>query len=106
MLVILASIIQLNQHEAAQCLQQIVGATGNTDLYGFEYVLLREDGTLAVAHSLRLEVLTDGANVHQAFLEKLMRNDEVPRGTHGQQPLTVGRFHDTMGECLIIVTFE
>jgi len=87
-------------------LQEVIRTAGDAHLDGLEDVVLGEDGSLAVADGARLQVFADAANIDQATLEQLMRDDEIPGRTRGEQTLAILGVSDAVGEGLVVVAGE
>lgn len=67
---------------------------------------LGKHGALTIAARAILEPLADAADVDEAAAVQLMRDDVVPRGAGGEQPLAVVRGDDAVRGDLVGVVLQ
>lgn len=65
------------------CLKQIVVAIRGALLHGMDDVLLRKDRALSIAAGTWSKAVAHIADVDQAALEEVVRDDEIPGGADG-----------------------
>lgn len=88
------------------CLQEVIGAAGDTLLNGIVDVALGKDRPLSVTLGHPPHVLGHLADVDQASLVQRVFQEEIPGGTGGKQPMAIVRGDYTVRGELVLVALE